>query len=288
MPGVNPDPLEAELVPLPRKPASTRRSAATSARRRSKPLVTLSIDVGGTGIKADFLDESGKPLGAAVRIPTHYPLSPTGLLGVFMQLAAAGPGFDRISVGFPGVVRAGIVLSAPHFVREGGEGTPISPELERAWDHFDLAMSTSRVLGKPTRVGNDAEVQGMAVIKGKGLEMVVTLGTAFGSAIFQDGRLAVHLELAHHPCHKDKTYSEYLGEAARRKVGGKRWNRRVLLAVGLVRDLILFDHLYVGGGNSTRVKIPLGDDVSLVSNSAGLLGGIKLWGSGPGRPGVSR
>ena len=76
--------------------------------------------------------------------------------------------------------------------------------------------------------------------------------------------------------------------AARRKVGGKRWNRRVLLAVGLVRDLILFDHLYVGGGNSTRVKIPLGDDVSLVSNSAGLLGGIKLWGSGPGRPGVSR
>jgi polyphosphate glucokinase len=287
LPGVNPDPLEAEPVPLPRQPARTRR-AATPRRPRAKLPVTLSIDVGGTGIKADFLDESGKPLGAAVRVPTHYPLHPAGLIGVFKKLAAAGPGFDRISVGFPGVVRSGIVLSAPHFVREGGEGTALSPELERAWDHFDLAKTTSRALGKPTRVGNDAEVQGMAVIKGKGLEVVVTLGTAFGSAIFQDGQLAVHLELAHHPCHKGKTYSEYVGEAARRKIGEKRWNRRVLLAVGLVRNLLLFDHLYVGGGNSARVKIPLGDDVSLVSNSAGLLGGIKLWGSGPGRPRVSR
>jgi polyphosphate glucokinase len=96
------------------------------------------------------------------------------------------------------------------------------------------------------------------------------------------------LELAHHPCHKGKTYSEYVGEAARRKVGEKRWNRRVLLAVGLVRNLLLFDHLYVGGGNSARVKIPLGKDVTMVSNSAGLLGGIKLWNTAPGRPTVSR
>lgn len=274
-------------MPLVRKPAPAQRSA-NPARRQSSRVVTLSIDVGGTGIKADFLDDSGKPLGAAVRVPTHYPLDPKGLIEVFKQLAAAGPGFDRISVGFPGVVRSGIVLSAPHFVREGGEGTPVSPALERAWDHFDLAERTKQVLGKPTRVGNDAEVQGMAVIKGKGLEVVITLGTAFGSAIFQDGKLAVHLELAHHPCHKGKTYSEYVGEAARRKVGEKRWNRRVLLAVGLVRNLLFFDHLYVGGGNSTRVKIPLGKDVTLVSNSAGLLGGIKLWSSAPGRSRVSR
>jgi polyphosphate glucokinase len=269
-------------VPLPRKPVTTRRRVAP---RRPRParVVTLSIDVGGTGIKADFLDAAGKPLGEPVRVPTHYPLDPPGLIEVFKKLAAARTGFDRVSVGFPGVVRSGIVLSAPHFIREGGEGTPVSPELERAWGRFDLAKSTARALGRPTRVGNDAEVQGMAVIKGKGLEVVVTLGTAFGSAIFQDGKLAVHLELAHHPCHKGKTYSEYVGEAARRKVGNKRWNRRVLRAVGLVRALLLFDHLYVGGGNSPRIKIPLGEDVSLVSNSAGLLGGIKLWESVPGR-----
>ena len=213
----------------------------------------------------------------SVRVKTMYPLPPSGLLQVLKRLAKASPGYDRVSVGFPGVVRGGVILSAPHFIRYGGDGTPIAPPLARAWDRFNLADQTARVLGKPTRVGNDAEVQGMAVIQGHGLEVVVTLGTAFGSAIFQDGKLAVHLELAHHPCRNDQTYSEYVGEAARQRVGTKRWNRRVLRAVGLVRALLFFDHLYVGGGNSTHVNIPLGDDVSLVDNSAGLLGGIRLW-----------
>ncbi|MGC1183929.1 MAG: ROK family protein [Candidatus Dormiibacterota bacterium] len=248
-----------------------------SPARRPRRELTLSIDVGGTGIKAEVLDGSGKALGDPVRVKTEYPLAPLGMIQVFKQLARAGPSFDRVSVGFPGVVRGGVVRSAPHFIREGGEGTPISPPLQRAWDRFDLARGTAKALGKPTRVGNDAEVQGMAVIKGKGLEVVITLGTALGSAIFQDGELAVHLELAHHPCHNGKTYSEYVGEAARQKVGEKRWNRRVLRAVELVRALLFFDHLYVGGGNSTHVKIPLGDDVTLVDNAAGLLGGIKLW-----------
>jgi polyphosphate glucokinase len=263
-------------VALSSKPEIGRRRNSPSRPGRSRE-VTLSVDVGGTGIKAELLDPTGKPLKESVRVKTEYPLPPTAMLQVFKKLAEASPGYDRVSVGFPGVVRGGVILSAPHFIREGGEGTPISPPLERAWDHFKLADGATQALGKPTRVGNDAEVQGMAVIKGKGLEVVVTLGTAFGSAIFQDGKLAVHLELAHHPCHNGKTYSEYLGEAARQKVGDKRWNRRVQRSVELVRALLYFDHLYVGGGNSTHVKIPLGDDVTLVDNSAGLLGGIRLW-----------
>lgn len=261
-----------------RKPVNPRRPVSPPRTRRRRE-VTLTIDVGGTGIKAEVVDAAGRALAESVRVKTEYPLSPLDLIQVFKKLAAAGPGFDRTSVGFPGVVRSGVILSAPHFVREGGEGTPISPPLERAWDHFNLARSTTRALRKPARVGNDAEVQGMAVIKGKGLEVVVTLGTALGSAIFQDGKLAVHLELAHHPFRKGQTYSEYVGEAARQKVGEKRWNRRVLRVVDTVRALLFFDHLYVGGGNSTHVKIPLGDDVTLVDNSAGLLGGIRLWDS---------
>lgn len=244
---------------------------------RKPALATLTIDVGGTGIKAETLAASGKAIGESVRVKTEYPLSPTGMIQVFRALGRKTPGFDRVSVGFPGVVRGGVVLSAPHFIRLGGEGTPVSPPLEQAWDHFDIARATARALGKPTRVGNDAEVQGMAVIKGKGLEVVVTLGTAFGSAIFQDGELSAHLELAHHPCHNGKTYSEYVGDEARRKIGEKRWNRRVQRAVALVRALLYFDYLYIGGGNSTHVKAPLGDDVTLVDNAAGLLGGIRLW-----------
>ncbi|MGH7639330.1 MAG: ROK family protein [Candidatus Dormibacteria bacterium] len=245
--------------------------------------MTLALDVGGTGIKAQSLDPSGTALGHEARLETEYPLPPERMIQVFQQLASQVPAFDRASVGFPGVVRSGLVISAPHFIRVGGDGTAVSPELQAAWNRFDLAEATERALGRPARIGNDAEVQGMAVVQGHGLEVVVTLGTGYGSAIFQGGRLAVHLELAHHPCHHGKTYNEYVGEAARRKVGTKRWNQRVRRTIELLRALLFFDHLYVGGGNSAHVNGTLPDDVTLVDNTAGLLGGIRLWEPGPRR-----
>ncbi len=262
---------------MPRARTETAAPATPGKRAASVRPVTLSFDVGGTGVKAEALDAKGRPLDDRLRVPTPYPLPPTRLLEIFKQLADQAPRFDRVSVGFPGVVRAGIVISAPHFVRVGGEGTPLSRELEAAWDHFDLARGAQTALGQPVRVGNDAEVQGMAVIQGRGLEVVITLGTAFGSAVFNEGRLAVHLELAHHPCHNGKTYSEYVGEAARSRIGDTRWNRRVRRTIELVRALLFFDHLYVGGGNASHVKGDLDPDVSLVDNAAGVLGGIKLW-----------
>ena len=249
--------------------------AAASGRRPGQ--VTLSLDVGGTGIKGDTLDPRGRPTADRVRVPTTYPLSPDALLRVFSEITKSLPAFDRVSVGFPGVVRDGLILSAPHFVLEGGDGTPEVPELVRAWDHFNLSSATAKALGKPTRVGNDAEVQGMAVIARRGLEVVLTLGTGVGSAVFHDGRLAPHLELAHHPLHKRKTYNEYLGDQVRKRVGEERWNRRVARMVKVVRALLFFDHLYIGGGNSARVTVTLGEDVTLVDNDAGLLGGIRLW-----------
>ncbi len=240
-------------------------------------MITLSFDVGGTGIKGDTLDLAGRTTSERVRIPTPYPLSPSGLVAVFQEIAAKLPPFDRVSVGFPGVVRGGVILSAPHFVREKGDGTPMQPQLVKEWDHYDLASATAEKLKCPTRVGNDAEVQGMAVVKGRGLEVVLTLGTGVGSAIFDGGSLGTHLELAHHPLHKGKTYNEYLGDLARKRIGDKRWNKRVLSTVEVVRALLFFDHLFLGGGNSANVRIDLGSDVTLVDNDAGILGGIRLW-----------
>jgi polyphosphate glucokinase len=106
---------------------------------------------------------------------------------------------------------------------------------------------------------------------------VLTLGTGLGSAVYNDGRLTAHLELAHHPFRKGETYNEQVGEAARKRIGDKKWNRRVQLAVQTVRALLLPDRIYIGGGNSMKVTVDLGPDVTLVDNSAGLLGGIKLW-----------
>ncbi len=252
------------------------RAKAGEAATPGKP-VTLALDVGGTGIKGDALDRLGKALADRVRVPTPYPLTPEKLLDIFRQIASQLPPVDRVAVGFPGVVRKGKVLSAPHFVRPKGDDSPIDPELERSWVGFDLAQETAEALGHETRVGNDADVQGLAVVAGKGLEVVLTLGTGLGSAVFQDGVLGPHLELAHHPLRRGLTYNEYVGDEALRKLGKRRWNKRVAKMVDTVRQLLFFDHLYIGGGNSAHVKAGLGEDVTLVDNQAGILGGIRLF-----------
>ena len=175
------------------------------------------------------------------------------------------------------LVREGKVLTAPHFVSRTGPGGEPSPRLLRAWTGFDLQPALEAALSKPSRVANDADMQGAAVVNGVGLELVVTLGTGVGTGLFWHGRLAPHLELAHHAFRRDQTYNEQLGEAARKKVGAKKWNRRVELMIESLHALLFFDHLYIGGGNSDKVTLKLGQAVSLVDNKAGILGGIKLW-----------
>jgi polyphosphate glucokinase len=117
----------------------------------------------------------------------------------------------------------------------------------------------------------------MAVIAGRGVEMVITLGTGFGTALFLDGRRGAHLELAHHPFRKGETYDEQLGNRARKRIGKRRWNRRVARAIKNLRALTYFDHLYIGGGNSKKVTLDLDPDVTLVSNAAGIEGGLAAW-----------
>lgn len=213
-----------------------------------------------------------------VRTRTPYPLKPDQLVAVLTQLANGLPTYQRISAGFPGMVRAGQILSAPHFVSPAGPGGKPAPELEKLWHRFDLQSGLAAALGRPCRVANDADVQGAALVKGEGLELVITLGTGVGTALFWEGKLAPHLEFAHHPLSKGgRTYNEVLGEAARQQVGSKKWNTRLAHTIEVLRELVFYDHLYIGGGNSTRVKLELPHDVSLADNTAGILGGIKLW-----------
>ncbi len=225
---------------------------------------TLAVDVGGTHIKAAVLDGRGRMASEHVRVDTPKDLTPARLVTIIRDLAAQLPPFDRISVGFPGVVRRGVLLTAFNLGTERFRG-------------FNLERALERRLGKPARVANDADVQGLAVIRGKGIEMVITLGTGFGSSIFVDGRLAVHLELAHHEFRKGKTYEDLLGDATRKRVGLRHWSKHVLEAIESLRNLVNFDHLYIGGGNAKRLHVKLPRDVSIVDNTAGILGGFLLW-----------
>ncbi len=187
---------------------------------------TIAIDVGGTGLKADVLDKDGVAVAGRVRVPTTYPMPPHELVHTLTKLVAKLPEGDRVSCGFPGMVRQGHVLSAPHFVLTKGPGTKTDPQLFAAWSDFDLAVALSESIGKPCRVANDADVQGLAVVKGKGFEAVITLGTGFGTAFFMDGSLMPHLEFSHLEFRKGETFNEQIGEAARKKAGDESWNRR--------------------------------------------------------------
>ena len=256
----------------PKRPDAGRRARASSDGPR-----TLAVDIGGSGVKASVLRPSGEFAAERVRVETAYPCRPDDLVAAIGGLAARLPAFDRISAGFPGMVRGGRVLSAPHFVTVAGPGSEVSPELEEAWAGFDLAGALEDALGRPARVANDADVQGAAVVAGSGLELVVTLGTGVGTAVFDEGRLMPHLELAHHPLRRGETYNEHLGDAARRRIGNRKWNRRVRRAIGVLDALVFPDHIFVGGGNAEHVRTDLGPKVSLVDNAAGILGGEKLW-----------
>ncbi len=232
---------------------------------RAGELHTLAIDVGGSGIKLALLDGDGKMIGKRVRMPTPPPPVAPEVVADMIDRAAAPLGhFDRASVGFPGMVRHGRVLTAPHL------GTEL-------WTGYDLQTALSSRWGKPVRVMNDADVQGFGAIRGVGVEMVVTLGTGCGTAIFSDGRIIPHLELSHHPIRGKRTYDEYVGRAALDEIGKKRWNRRVARVIDVLRTVVAFDHLYFGGGNAKYVKLDLPDDVSIVSNDFGLIGGFALW-----------
>jgi len=231
---------------------------------RGRGPYTLAIDIGGTALKASVLDKDGRMIVERVRLPTPYPCPPKVLLRALVELTAPLPTFDRISIGFPGVVRGGNVVTAPHFGR-------------KAWNGYPLEGAVAQRLERPARLLNDAEVQGLGIIAGEGLEVVLTLGTGVGSAVFADGRIAPHLELAQHPFYNGGTYNEYVGNEALHRHGKKKWNRRVLRTIAAVDSLLNYDLLYLGGGNARHLSVDLPESVRVASNDNGITGGIHLW-----------
>lgn len=225
---------------------------------------TLSVDIGGSHIKASVLGPRGRMIHERVQTATPRGLKPRQLVDIIAALSEQLPAYDRVSVGFPGVIRDGVVRTAANLG-------------QRRFAGFNLERALSRRLGKRVRVCNDADMQGFGVIHGRGVEMVITLGTGFGSALFQNGRLAPHLELAHHNFRHDRTYEDELGQGALDRDGRAKWLRQLRYAIKALRVLTSFDHLYVGGGNSRLVTLRLPRDVSVVDNAAGILGGVRLW-----------
>ena len=223
----------------------------------------LSIDIGGSKIKGSVLSSEGEMLQDYMKLPTPKPANPESVIKTIQELATSFT-FDKIAAGFPGYVRDGIVHTAPNLGTE-------------AWAGVNLAEKLTAAFQKPARVINDADMLGLGVVAGKGLELMVTLGTGFGTALFLDGKLLPHLEIAHHPIKKDFTYDEYIGDAAMRDKGKDKWSERVRFCFDVLKTVFNYDTLYIGGGNSRYLKFELEENMVIVTNLQGIDGGAKLW-----------
>src|SRR6478609_11226052 len=180
----------------------------------AKPRRILCVDVGGSGLKAAVISPRGVYLAKRVRIKTPKRRKPQDIVKALTELVAPLGSFDHVTIGFPGMVKEGKVVSAPHF------GT-------KDWKGFHLAAAMQKQWKAPVKLLNDADVQGLAVIGGKGLELVCTLGTGFGTAWFREGELMPHMDLAHLAVHKKYDLDVYIGDKTRRKIGNGHWNKRV-------------------------------------------------------------
>ncbi len=223
----------------------------------------LTIDIGGSHIKAVILNAHGMLISDYKRVPTPAPAKTEAVLMAIKQMVKEFS-FDKVSVGFPGYVKNGVVMTAPNL------GTDL-------WTEFDLAGVLTDNLQKPVKVVNDADLQGLGLARGKGLELVITLGTGFGTALINNHQLLPHLELAHHPVTKNQTYDEYIGEKILIKIGRKRWNKRMKKVIKILETVFHYDYLYISGGNADKLDFQLGPNISIDSNKEGIKGGARLW-----------
>jgi polyphosphate glucokinase len=229
---------------------------------------TLAIDIGGTGIKMLVLDGDAKPVNERARTLTPKPATPEAVLEVIKTMVADQPAFDRVAVGFPGIVKRGVTFSAPNLGNE-------------PWVKFPLQEHVQTIVGRPVRVMNDADLQGYGVITGQGVELALTLGTGVGAGLYVDGILVPNLELGHHPWKKEKTYEERLSDAELNEIGKKHWSRRVFEMIEQLEPIFNYDMLYLGGGNAEHVKGDLPANVKLFTNVQGMAGGVRLWTTAP-------
>jgi polyphosphate glucokinase len=226
---------------------------------------TLAVDIGGTAIKSLMLDVNSMPVTGFQSHKTPRPATPRRVIETIRGILngeSSQP--DRVSIGFPGIVRHGVTLTAPN--------------LHPAWEGRHFSEEMSEIMKAPVRVVKDAEMHGLGAITGKGVEMVITLGTGLGSSLFTDGHMVPNLDLGHHPLREGLTYEEILGKKALEQNGEPRWAAALRQAITQLQSTFNYDMLFIGGGNAARlVPDTLPENVSLITNAAALLGALSLW-----------
>ena len=173
-----------------------------------------------------------------------------------VEECVAGWSFDVVSLGYPGPVLRGRPVSDPKNFAPG-------------WVGFDFEAA----FGRPVKVINDAAMQAMGSYRG-GRMLFLGLGTGLGSAMIVDG-VAEPMELAHLPYRK-ATFEDYVGERGLKRLGKKRWRKRVADVVATLVAALRPTDVVIGGGNAKELKeLPPGCRAG--DNADAFAGGFRLW-----------
>lgn len=225
---------------------------------------TLAIDIGGGTVKMLVLSPEGEAVTDSLSQPTPRPATPDALLSLIRDMADTLPPHRRVSVGFPGVVKEGVALNAPNLGNE-------------LWDRVPLADRLAQILERPVRAVNDVDLQGLGVVRGHGVELVLTLGTGVGAALFTNGALVPNLELGHHPFRNGKTYEDLLRDTELKRIGPTEWTARVMSSLAQLAPIFNYDLLHLGGGNVLNLKAALPRDTRIFTLDEALRGALALW-----------
>lgn len=244
-------------------------------------MTILGVDIGGTGIKAAPVDvDAGRLTAPVKKRPTPRPALPETVAEVTAELIGdAAP--SALGVGFPGVVREGVVGTAAN--------------LDRTWIGLDVASFLADRLACPTiAVMNDADAAGLAEVRfgagadSSGVVVMVTLGTGIGSAVFNEGVLVPNSEYGHLVI--DDVEAETLASGrARNSLTWEDWSEHLEVVLRAIERLIWPDLFIVGGGISAefdRFCSNLDTATPVVAaamgNDAGIIGAALASSDAPG------
>jgi len=225
---------------------------------------TLAVDIGGGSIKVLALDDQGAPINEPLTRPTPVPATPAAVFELIHDMSDTLPPHRRVSVGFPGVVKQGVAHNAPNLGSE-------------LWRGVRLNQGLTQLLKRPVRAVNDADLQGLGVVRGEGVELVLTFGTGLGAALFTEGVLVPNLELGHHPMRDGQTYEDLVRDSELKRIGPTEWTARVLDAIAQAEPLFNYDVLHLGGGNARHLQAQLPENVRVFSLAEAMRGALKLW-----------
>lgn len=210
-------------------------------------MAILGVDIGGSGIKSAPVDTvEGVFLEERVRIPTPKPGTPAQILNVIQQIVTHFNWQGAIGVGFPGVVRRGVIETAAN--------------ISAAWVGVDLAEIILAETGSQSTIINDADAAGIAEMRfGRGRHfdheavLVLTLGTGIGSALFLNKALWPNSELGHLQIRgKDAEQRVGMGIRQEKELSWRKWGKRLCEVLRVYDQLLNPDLIVLGGGVSKR------------------------------------